>query len=829
MKLRSILRILSLLAFLSASLAGYLYYSFLKDYAFQEAERTALKQLQATKKNLAAFFSENTKPVRVLAGMPPLVEGLVHSDPQTLTAANSLLDLFKKTLDVEVCYIMDTRGNTVASSNRNEPDSFVGMNFSFRPYFQQAMQGLPASYLALGTTSRKRGAYYSYPVYRDFGDTPVGIAVIKASIFFVERELTPEEAGIQLVVDPQGVIFISSRPEWLYQLLWPLKQDDLRRLRRTRQFGNGPWHWTGIQKSGDKYVVDESGKTYLFHQIEVDSYPGWKIVHLYDLEAASRLVSEPLSKIIRPVIVILCSLLGASIFFLYRQASLEIVRRRSVEEALRKSEERYRSLYHHTPAMLHSIDENGILVSVSNFWSEALGYTREEVIGKKLTDFLSPVSRKYAEEKIIPAFFKKGFIKDVPYQFVKKNGSSIEIQLSAITDRDEQGQTFRSLAVSIDVTERNKAERALKKAKEALSSYSKDLEGQVRKRTREISGILQYTPAVVYIKDGDGKYTMVNSRYEELFGIRSSDVRGKQDGLFLPPGVAEQFINNDERVLREKRSIQVEESILVDGDAYTYLSTKFPLYDGKRRVTGLCSISTDISALKKAQERLRRLSAGIMTGQEKERAYLARELHDELGQVLTALRMEAVWIKNRVETADPTASARALTMCALIDKTIEEVRGLAIRLRPGVLDHLGLVEAIEWFTSDFEKRYRIICAFEHDDGPEIRGNIATAAYRITQEALTNVARHSSANHTKVSLTIGGGNLKLTIRDNGKGFESDANAETDGLGVANMRERAYLVGGLFSLQSRTGRGTRICFTVPLTEAYVDHHDTHSTCG
>ena len=179
--------------------------------------------------------------------------------------------------------------------------------------------------------------------------------------------------------------------------------------------------------------------------------------------------------------------------------------------------------------------------------------------------------------------------------------------------------------------------------------------------------------------------------------------------------------------------------------------------------------------------------------------------------------MEAVWIRNRVHKSDPTASARALTMCELIDTTIEEVRGLAIRLRPGVLDHLGLVEAIEWYTADFEKRYDITCVFEHDDGPEIRGNIATAAYRISQEALTNVARHASATRAKVTMSFDNGNLALTIRDNGKGFEPEALGETDGLGMANMRERAYLVGGLFDVQSRPEGGTRICFTVPLTES------------
>ena len=795
-------------------MAGYLYYNLLKDYAFQEAERSALNRLQTTKKNLSAFFSENTKPVRVLAGMQPLVVALENPDVQTLPAANHLLDLFKKTLSVDVCYLMNTDGLTIASSNRNDADSFVGMNFSFRPYFQDAMQGLPASYLALGTTSLKRGVYYSYPIYRKKADTPLGIAVIKASIPFAEKELTTEETGIQLVVNPQGVIFISSRQKWLYHLLWPLAPEDLKKLQQSRQFGSGPWEWTGLKKNGDQYVIDTTGTKYLFHQIAVDSYPGWKIVHLYDLKTASKLVSGPLWKIMRPIIVILCSLLGASIFFLYRHASLEIARRRTVERALRNSEERYRSLYHNTPAMLHSVDRDGHIISVSNFWSEALGYTREEVIGKKLTDFFTPESRNYAEQKIFPTFLEKGFIKDVPYQFIKKNGNIIEIQLSAITDIDEQPQTFRSLAVSIDVTERNKAERALQQAKEELRLYSKDLESQVRKRTREILGILQYTPAVVYIKNADGKYIMVNSRFEELFGISSQEVRGKTDKDIFTPAIAEPFLKNDNQVLHQKQSIQVEECILIDGVLHTYLSTKFPLYDGNGQVSGVCGIATDISALKKAQQQLRRLSASIMTGQEKERAYLARELHDELGQVLTALRMEAVWIRNRVGKSDQIAAARALTMCELIDKTIEEVRGLAIRLRPGVLDHLGLVEAIEWYTSDYERRYDITCVFEHNEGPEIRGNIATAAYRITQEALTNVARHSAATRADVSLTINNGQLNLSIRDNGRGFMPDALGEDEGLGLTNMYERAKLVGGITTIQSQQGKGTWIDFTVSI---------------
>lgn len=814
MKLRSILKILSLLAFASACLAGYLYYNLLKDYAFQEAERSALSHLQTTKKNLSAFFSENTKPVCVLAGMKALGDVLVTPEANTLAEANHVLDLFKKTLNVDVCYLMDTYGLTVASSNRKDKDSFVGRNFSFRPYFQIAMQGLPSSYLALGTTSHRRGVYYSYPVYHENQDTPIGIAVIKASIPFVEKELSAEETSIQLVVDPHGLVFISSRPEWLYHLLWPLPPGEIEKLRQSRQFGEGPWKLTGLVPQSSKYVIDSSGKKYLFHQSDVDNYPDWRIIQLYDLKMASKLVSEPLWDIIRPVIVILCMLLGVSIFFLYRQASQEISRRRGIEQALRKSEKRYRFLYHNTPAMLHSIDREGDLISVSNFWSEALGYTKEEVIGRKFTDFYSPESKKYALEQIFPTFLKKGFVKDVPYRMIKKNGQPIEVLLSAITDSDEQGKNFRSLAVCIDVTERNKAERALQQARDKLRRYSKTLESEVRKRTREISGILQYTPAVIYIKDAGGRYTMVNSRFESVFGITSQTVKGKTDKDILTLDIAEQFLKNDNWVLKNKKSIQVEEIVRIEDVTYTYLSTKFPLYDGKGRITGVCGIATDISALKKAQEQLRRLSGAIMAGQEKERAYIARELHDELGQVLTALRMEAVWIRNRVEPSDQAAAERALTMCELIDKTIEEVRSLAIRLRPGVLDHLGLVEAIEWFTSDYERRYNITCVFEYDKHPEIRGNMATAAYRITQEALTNVARHASASHAQVTLSIKNSHLVLVIKDNGKGFDTNALDEGEGLGLTNMRERAKLVGGVIDIISKSNRGTRINFKAPL---------------
>ena len=702
-KLRLILLVLSLLTFLSASTGGYFYYSSLKKSAFQEVERQAASHAEMIKKNLSSFLSENIKPSKTLAGMDEFIAALTKPNDDSIAKANAMLDHFNASLKTDVCYLMDTNGNTIASSNRRDPDSFVGDNFSFRPYFQKAIQGTPATYLALGVTSDKRGVYYSHPVNKKGQKHPMGVVVIKASIGRVEKELPPFTDEIVLVVNPDGIIFISNYKEWLFHSLWKLSTEKESRISVSLQFGKGPWKWIGLEMKGDKYVRDLPGNRYLMQRLPLDNYPGWTVVYLRNLKAVSKIVSGPLIKITGPIVLTLCVLVGFAVFLLYRKASHEIVQRKLFESALRESEKRYRSIYHNTPAMLHSVDAKGRLISVSENWLEVMGYERQEVIGEKLTRFFTENSRNLAETTVFPAFFKTGTCKDIPYRFVKKNGEIIDVMLSAIGDRDNKGNITRSLAVSIDVTERNRAEEALKIAKEELSRHSKDLEWQVEQRTKEISSIL---------------------------------------------------------------------------------------------------------------DQLRRLSGSMMTNQEKERSAIARELHDELGQVLTALRMDSVWLRNRLKHTDAEAAQRVSSMCELIDKTIEEVRGLALRLRPGVLDNLGLVDALEWYTADFERRTGITCVFEHGNIPHITDTVATAVYRIAQETLTNVARHAFAGRVEVILKNERHILKLTVVDNGRGFITNKVSETEALGLVGMRERAALVGGVLDVQSGIGKGTRVNLKVPV---------------
>ena len=315
-------------------------------------------------------------------------------------------------------------------------------------------------------------------------------------------------------------------------------------------------------------------------------------------------------------------------------------------------------------------------------------------------------------------------------------------------------------------------------------------------------------------KDPAGDALLVNSRYEELFGIRREQIYGKSDHDIFPRPMADEIRAADLRVLADRQPRQEEEIIPQPEGLRTYLSVKFPLYDEQGIPTGLCGIATDVTELKNAQDQLRRLSGSIMANQENERRAIARELHDELGQVLTALRMDAVWLCERLKLTDAKAGDRALAMCRLIDQTIDEVRGLATRLRPGVLDDLGLLDALEWYITDFEKRTGIACIFKHGEVPDVDGIGATAAYRIAQEALTNVTRHAAATQVQVSLRADRGILTLAVVDNGRGFDPKEIAAAECLGLAGMRERAGLLGGSLEIRSRLGKGTKVCFKLPV---------------
>jgi signal transduction histidine kinase len=219
--------------------------------------------------------------------------------------------------------------------------------------------------------------------------------------------------------------------------------------------------------------------------------------------------------------------------------------------------------------------------------------------------------------------------------------------------------------------------------------------------------------------------------------------------------------------------------------------------------------------LEQSREQLQRLADGLLIAREEERAAVAREIHDVLGQTLTALKMDVAWVGARSPVESPPALRQKLTaMTGLIDETIVAVRRIATSLRPGVLDDLGLAAAVEWQVQEFEQRTGIQCVLRTtvDDGP-LDPLLSTALFRILQESLTNVARHSCASTVSVTLEESGTDLVLEVRDDGIGISPSASASTRSIGLTGMRERAQLAGGGLSISRSAGGGTTVRAQVP----------------
>ena len=215
-----------------------------------------------------------------------------------------------------------------------------------------------------------------------------------------------------------------------------------------------------------------------------------------------------------------------------------------------------------------------------------------------------------------------------------------------------------------------------------------------------------------------------------------------------------------------------------------------------------------------AQERLRSLAGYLESAREKERTRIARDIHDDFGQTMTALKMNISWLAKRLPATRPELLEKAGEMKALIGSTIHTIRRIASDLRPGILDQLGLAPAIEWLAQDVTNRAGLDCELELDeDETLLDSNLATTVFRIFQETLTNVIRHAEATLVKVSLEIGDDQVRLTVQDNGKGLSQIHIAASKSLGLMGMQERASAWGGSLSFESSPGKGTTVTFQAP----------------
>lgn len=220
--------------------------------------------------------------------------------------------------------------------------------------------------------------------------------------------------------------------------------------------------------------------------------------------------------------------------------------------------------------------------------------------------------------------------------------------------------------------------------------------------------------------------------------------------------------------------------------------------------------------MKELNEELRCLTAHLQKVREEEKGRIAREIHDELGQMLTTIKMDVASADKRLGRSMSEIKGYLVRAIEKVDQTIMTVRRIATELRPGILDDLGLVAALEWQSTEFEKRHCIACKFFSNIEIELEKDIATGFYRIYQEALTNISRHAEATEVNARLDCKEDKLILTIADNGKGFDAQDIKSKMTLGMLGMKERALIMKGELVTESAPGMGTTIVVTVPLQQ-------------
>ncbi len=328
----------------------------------------------------------------------------------------------------------------------------------------------------------------------------------------------------------------------------------------------------------------------------------------------------------------------------------------------------------------------------------------------------------------------------------------------------------------------------------------------------------------IFIADLRGNYLIVNQSAcallgyskEELLSMNIADLISQEELQRAPLRLDELRQGKaiiSERALKRKNGTTIQ----------TEISAKM-LSDGRLQanVRDITERKQAEQKLKESREQLRMLSGYLQKIREDERKRIAREIHDELGQELTALKMEvALFVKSLLERAhQPHRSdyrEKLESFTGIVDTAIRTVRRIATELRPDVLDKLGLVDALRWQAEEFGKRTGIRCDFEAaTNEKEFAEDLSTTVFRIFQESLTNVARHSGATVANASLSIAKDRLQLTITDNGRGITDKEITTTSSLGLLGIRERALLMGGTCTVAGAPGKGTTITVELPLTK-------------
>lgn len=503
----------------------------------------------------------------------------------------------------------------------------------------------------------------------------------------------------------------------------------------------------------------------------------------------------------------------------------DVTEQRRVEQALEDAQGRLEMVIHTVPAVLYACTPNESLpmTFVGGYLSEHFGIDPDQALGHcgDWRDFRHPDDWP-RQPRTFAKLMREGQL-ETEFRLRAGDGEYRWVQNKLRILRDPQGQPQEVVGYLLDIGERKAAELALK-LREARLAHAQSIANLGSWETELRSGAEAWSDEVYRIF-GFAPRTFAPSRERFLSRVHPEDqprVRARLQEVVEQ----ESAFDLEFRTLRpsgEERYLRARGEIGRDEQGAPVAMTGTLLDFTERKQVEL--------SLERSRATLRELAAHLQSVREEERTAIAREIHDEMGQVLTAMKIDLVRLRSRLkDRKDGAANELVASMLRSVDDAIVTVQRIMAELRPSILDDLGLAAAIEWQTRQFEHRTGIACAVDLPDAAlSLSPRARTAIFRILQEALTNVARHANASRVSVSLVSDPAWTTLSVADDGKGISPLALEDSRSFGLLGMRERAAVFGGTVEIRGEAGAGTSVRVRLPSHALNGDSSDDNITHG
>jgi len=491
-----------------------------------------------------------------------------------------------------------------------------------------------------------------------------------------------------------------------------------------------------------------------------------------------------------------------------------------------------------------SKDLNGVITSWNAGAQRIFGYTEAEVIGQPITIIIPP--ELHGEERQVLQRLRAGE-RIEHYETVRltKLGKRVDVSLTISPMKDSTGRIVGASKIARDITERKRTDEELRKAHEELEIRVRErtaelaqsnrlLQAQIQERIqaqealerqtavlREQSRLLDLANDAIFIRGFDGTISYWNEGAERLYGRTKEEALENRSGMLLQTEFPIPFEEIREVLVREGSWEGELIHTRRDGSRVT-VNSRWTLWrSAEGNPLGWLQINTDITGRKRAEESLRALTARLLQLKDDERRRIARELHDSAGQILVALDINLSLVQKN-EGLAPNAANAVRESIALVQQLSKELRTTSHLLHPPLLDESGLPSAVCWFVDGFAKRSKIPVDLEiAPDLGRLPRELETTIFRMVQECLTNIHRHSGSPTASIRIARNSNHVSVAVRDRGKGMSADNYRNsfgpiTPGVGIQGMRERVRQLGGHLQIHSGSS-GTTVRATLPVTNA------------